>query len=202
MYIEKESRGTTSVGKGSIDYFGVLNSSDISMDVYTEIYVRFKNVQGVNGYSDEYKDKMEENSQYLESLFSNRVVERIEEIKSDAKVELDKGYKEIEDGEIKLRDAQKEIDDGKVKLNYGKKQYEQGLKDYEKKIKDGELKLKDGEKQLNDGQAELNKQKQKLIDGENQLNQAKVQIDKAKDEFIKQGIDPDKGASEYENQIS
>lgn len=202
MYIEKESRGTTSVGKGSIDYFGVLNSSDISMDVYTEIYVRFKNVQGVNGYSDEYKDKMEENNQYLESLFSNRVVERIEEIKSDAKVELDKGYKEIEDGEIKLSDAQKEIDDGKVKLNDGKKQYEQGLKDYEKKIKDGELKLKDGEKQLNDGQAELNKQKQKLIDGENQLNQAKVQIDKAKDEFIKQGIDPDKGTSEYENQIS
>ena len=202
MYIEKESRGTTSVGKGSIDYFGVINSSDISMDVYTEIYVRFKNVQGINGYSDDYKDKMEENNEYLEGLFSNRVVERIEEIKSDAQVELDKGYKEIEDGEAKLLDAQKEIDDGKEKLQDGQKQYEQGLKDYEQKIKDGETKLKDGQKQLQEGQAELDKQKQKLVDGENQLNQAKVQIDKAKDEFVKQGIDPDKGTSEYESQIA
>lgn len=42
MYMEKESRGTTTVGKGSIDYFAVVNKDDISMDAYTEIYVRFK----------------------------------------------------------------------------------------------------------------------------------------------------------------
>ncbi|MFQ6848950.1 MAG: ABC transporter permease, partial [Clostridium perfringens] len=44
MYIEKESRGSTNVGKGTIDYFGVLNRNDINMDAYTEIYVRFKSV--------------------------------------------------------------------------------------------------------------------------------------------------------------
>ena len=60
MYMEKESRGTTTVGKGSIDYFAVVNKDDISMDAYTEIYVRFKNVQSLDAYSDEYKDTMEE----------------------------------------------------------------------------------------------------------------------------------------------
>ena len=54
IYIEKGSRGVTSIGKGTIDYFAVLNSEDISMDVYTEIYLRFKNVQGLDTYSDEY----------------------------------------------------------------------------------------------------------------------------------------------------
>lgn len=72
MYIEKGSRGITSVGKGSIDYFAVLNSADLSMDVYTELYVTFKNVQGLDGYSDEYSSLMEENTEYLEDIFSKR----------------------------------------------------------------------------------------------------------------------------------
>ena len=55
--MEKESRGTTTVGKGSVDYFAVLNKNDISMDAYTEIYVRFKNSQNLDAYSDEYKDQ-------------------------------------------------------------------------------------------------------------------------------------------------
>ena len=67
MYMEKESRGTTTVGKGSIDYFAVVNKDDISMDAYTEIYVRFKNVEGLDAYSDEYKETMEINNKYLES---------------------------------------------------------------------------------------------------------------------------------------
>ena len=82
MYIEKGSRGITSVGKGSIDYFAVLNRSDLSMDAYTELYVRFKNVQGLDGYSDEYQDVMDENSEYLENLFAARKEERIEELKA------------------------------------------------------------------------------------------------------------------------
>ena len=82
MYIEKGSRGITSVGKGSIDYFAVLNRSDLSMDAYTELYVRFKNVQGLDGYSDEYQDVMDENSEYLENLFAARKEERAEELKA------------------------------------------------------------------------------------------------------------------------
>ncbi|WP_346938891.1 FtsX-like permease family protein [uncultured Clostridium sp.] len=201
MYIENMSRGTTTVGKGSVDYFAIINSSDISMDVYTEIYVRFKNVAGLGAYSDEYKDKMEENNKYLESLYSNRVVERIEEVKLEAQKEFDKGYKEIEDGERKLEDAQKEIDDGKVQLLHGKNQYEQFVKKYQQEIKDGELQLIEGEKQLDNGQKELDKQKEQFLDGEKQLQSAKKELDNAKQEFLNQGIDPTQGTKEYENQI-
>lgn len=201
MYIENMSRGTTTVGKGSVDYFAILNSSDISMDVYTEIYVRFKNVAGLGAYSDEYKDKMEENNKYLESLYSNRVVERIEEVKLEAQKEFDKAYKEIEDGERKLEDAQKEIDDGNIQLLDGKKQYEEFTKKYQQEIKDGELQLTEGEKQLDNGQKELNKQKEQFLDGEKQLQAAKIELDNAKQEFLNQGIDPTQSIKEYENQI-
>ena len=201
MYIENMSRGTTTVGKGSVDYFAILNSSDISMDVYTEIYVRFKNVAGLGAYSDEYKDKMEENNKYLECLYPNRVVERIEEVKLEAQKEFDKAYKEIEDGERKLEDAQKEIDDGKMQLLDGKNQYEEFTKKYQQEIKDGELQLIEGEKQLDNGQKELNKQKEQFLDGEKQLQAAKIELDNAKQEFLNQGIDPTQSTKEYENQI-
>lgn len=201
MYIENISRGTTNVGKGSIDYFAILNSSDISMDVYTEIYVRFKNVEDIGSYSDEYKEKMEENNKYLEGLYSNRVVERIEEIKLEAQKELAKAYKEIEDAEKKLEDAQKEIDDGKIQLSDGKNQYEEAIEKYNQEIENGELKLIEGEKQLVDGQNELDKQKEQFLSGEIKLQSAKVELDKAKQEFLNQGIDPTQSTKEYENQI-
>ena len=201
MYIENISRGTTTVGKGSIDYFAILNSSDISMDVYTEIYVRFKNVEDIGSYSDEYREKMEENNKYLEGLYSNRVIERIEEIKLEAQKELDKAYKEIEDGEKKLEDAQKEIDDGKIQLSDGKNQYEEAIENYNQEIKDGELKLIEGEKQLVDGQNEINKQKEQFLNGEKKLQSAKVELDNAKQEFLNQGIDPTKSTQEYDKQI-
>lgn len=88
MYIEKGSRGITSAYKGSIDYFTVINSSDISMDSYTELYVRFKNVQELDGYSDKYKELMEENNEYLEKIYSKRKEEKTEEIRAEIQKQL------------------------------------------------------------------------------------------------------------------
>ncbi len=89
MYIDYLSRGTTTVGKGSIDYFAVINSKDLDLDTYTEIYVRFANTAKLGAYSDEYKETMEKNTKYLEDLYSKRQVERIEEVKADAKKSME-----------------------------------------------------------------------------------------------------------------
>ncbi|MDS1002051.1 FtsX-like permease family protein [Clostridium sporogenes] len=201
MYIENISRGTTTVGKGSVDYFAILNNNDISMDVYTEIYVRFKNVVGLDSYSDKYKETMEENNKYLESLYSNRVIERIEEVKLDGEKEVDKAYEKIEDGEKKLKDAQKEIDNGKEELLYGKNQYEEAVKKYQQEIKNGQVQLAESEKQLESAQKELTKHKEQFLEGEKQLQMAKNKLDNSKQEFLNQGIDPTEGIKEYENQI-
>lgn len=157
MYIEKETRGVTSVGKGTIDYFAVLNSSDISMDVYTEIYARFKNVQGLDAYGDEYKDKMEENNKYLENLYSVRVVDRIEEVRLEIQKEFDKAYKEIKDNEEKLLLAEREIIDGKEKIEDGKNQYnesEKKLIDAEKEIDENKVKILDAKKEVEEKEKE------------------------------------------------
>ena len=191
MYMEIESRGTTTVGKGSIDYFAVLNKKDISMDAYTEIYVTFKNTQNLDAYSDEYKKVMEKNCKYLETLYSDRKIDRVEEIKATAQKELDKAYDEIKSNENKLLDAKKEIESGKKQLQQGQKQYEQGLKSYENEIKAGELSISNGKKELIKAQEELDKQKENLNTGKEKLNEAKTLLDNTKNTLLSQGIDPD-----------
>ncbi len=183
MYIEKESRGSTTVGKGTIDYFGVLNSNDINMDAYTEIYVRFKNVQGLDAYGDEYKELMEENNKYLEDLYSNREVERIEEIKEEAKKEFNKAYEELNENEKLLLDKEKELQEGKAQLAEGKKQYSDKKLEFEKGIKEGEANILKGEKQLEEGQAEIKNQKSNMEEGEAKLNDAKTTLDNSRQEF-------------------
>lgn len=118
MYIEKGARGITSVGKGSVDYFAVLNSSDISMDLYTEIYVRFKNVQGLDGYSNEYKELMDENNKYLEELYSDRKVERVKEIKEQLQKDFTKGLKGMGNRGQESLDYKKESNMGLDKIQY------------------------------------------------------------------------------------
>ena len=60
LYIEKLAKGTTTVGKGLVDYFAILNKNDFSMEAYSEIYITFKNTKSLESYSDEYAEKMEE----------------------------------------------------------------------------------------------------------------------------------------------
>ena len=201
MYIEKESRGSTTVGKGTIDYFGVLNSKDINMDAYTEIYVRFKNVQGLDAYGDEYKELMEENNKYLEDLYSNREVERVEEIKGEAKKEFNKAYEELNENEKLLLDKEKELQEGKAQLAEGKKQYSDKKLEFEKGIKEGEANILKGEKQLEEGQAEIKNQKSNMEEGETKLNDAKTTLHNSRQEFLNQGINPDESTNGLKEKI-
>lgn len=197
MYIEGGSRGSTSVGKGSVDYFAVVNPSDISMDAYTEIYVRFKNVENIDTYSDEYENLMEENTKYLKELFKEREDLRTHEVKEEAENSLQDAYKEIEDGEVKIHKAQEELNQGKFKLEEGKIQYEEGLKEYT----EGKNRISASETELNAGAAQLDSKKKILEEGEKALNNAKLQLDTAKEALLSQGINPDEGTEKYENML-
>ena len=109
LYIEKLAKGTTTVGKGLVDYFAILNKNDFSMEAYSEIYITFKNTKGLESYSDEYAEKMEENIRYLEELFSSRPKERLEEIKIKAIEEISKNYVDAIGSELYISMAENQL---------------------------------------------------------------------------------------------
>ncbi len=110
LYIDKVSRGNTSVGKGSIDYFGVIPEEDFNMDAYTELAVRFKDLERVQSYSDTYDQRLAKHEAALEKQFADRPAEKLAEITSDAQKEIDEAESELRDGQNSLDEAQSQLD--------------------------------------------------------------------------------------------
>ena len=79
------------------------------MEAYSEIYITFKNTKGLESYSDEYAEKMEENIRYLEELFSSRPKERLEEIKIKAIEEISKNYVDAIGSELYISMAENQL---------------------------------------------------------------------------------------------
>ncbi|WP_423364664.1 FtsX-like permease family protein [Mycoplasma sp. P36-A1] len=190
LFMDNLSRGTTTVGNGSIDYFAYMNKSNFKMDVYTEIYVKFNNINGIKEYSPEYKKIMNSNNDYLLEIFSNRAKERTNEIKKEALKEFEKPEKKIEDAQIKIDNALDEINKAKAQLNEGKLEYEQGVTDFYKKVDNAQIELNNSKNTLDSNQSILDKNKKELDSSLEKLKQAKKQLDSALKEFKNKNINP------------
>ncbi len=57
MYISRE-RGSTKLASGKINYYIYVPQSEIISQIYTEIYVRVKDADKLDTFSDEYEDKV------------------------------------------------------------------------------------------------------------------------------------------------
>ena len=148
MYIDKTSRGSTSVGNGSIEAAYYIPEKNFCFDYFTELYVRLPELDRYICYSDDYRDRAGEFADTAEKTGERRAKERFAEIKDEAN--------------DKLADAEKEYSDAKA-------EYDEKIADAEKKIADGEKEIEDGEKKLADGEAEIADNKQKLADGEAEI---------------------------------
>ncbi len=148
MYIDKTTRGSTSVGNGSIEGAYYISEENFLFDYYTELYVRFPELDKFICYSSEYKDASDARSDEAEKIGEVRCPERFAEIKDEANEKLS-------DAESELRDSEAE--------------YDEKIADAEKKIADGEKEIADGEKELADGEAEIAENEQKLADGEKEI---------------------------------
>ena len=67
MYINFE-RGSSSVGNGSIRSFLYLPEDAFAYEVYTDVFLTYKDTQGLPFYEDEYQDVMDEKTPVLEQL--------------------------------------------------------------------------------------------------------------------------------------
>lgn len=157
IYIDKSSRGNTTIGNGNISTIIYISEENFLTEVYTEVYLVSDTLNSLAAYSAKYDDEAEKLQSVVEKLGENRENERYDEIMAEAEEELAKAEKELEDGrkeaDEKLSDAHKELNDAKKELDDAEKE----LTDADKKIQDGKKELEDSRKQLDDGWEELRK---------------------------------------------
>lgn len=142
IYIEKISRGTTQVGKGTLDGFGVVHTDAISGDLFSEIYLTFTDQR--SAYTDEYEEQVKATTEEVEIALNGRPVERINEIRTEGRREIFNAESELEDAKAQMVEAESELASARAKLDDAWTAYYQNLAVFESEI--GEV------------QAEINRQ--------------------------------------------
>ncbi|MCD8384346.1 MAG: FtsX-like permease family protein [Clostridiales bacterium] len=155
------SRGTSTLGNGSVSAIIVLTEDAFDMDYFTDIYIRTQGTAELNTYEDEYEALVEEYTQRLELIQSDREQARADEVKGEAQEEIDDAWAEYYDAEAEaqqeLDDAAAELDDAAQELADGWQEYEDGLSDLadaRQEIADGKAELADAYTTLKEGEAD------------------------------------------------
>lgn len=179
------SRGNTNVGSGSISFYMMIKPEEFNYERYTNVYVTTKaSQQGLSGFSDEYKDIIDDETTEFEELSSSCINRFNSTTLSDAKKKLSDAQKEYAE---KKQEAEDEISDGEKKLYDAQKEFNDKITEAEQKISDSEKQLADAKTQLADGQKEyqtkINEAYNQLVDAQKQYDDGQKKYNDAKLEY-------------------
>ncbi|HCM89377.1 MULTISPECIES: ABC transporter permease [Vagococcus] len=116
LYIDQVSRGNTTVGKGSVDIFGIVPKTDFKSDVFTEMSISYHNTEKLTSYSKDYDKRIKANEKEIKQLLAAREQERVEKIQQDGKKQIEEGRKKIREGQKQLDEAQNQLSSQKEQL--------------------------------------------------------------------------------------
>ena len=143
LYISM-TRGTSTLGNGSVSAIVTLHPEAYALDYYTDIYLTVAGAMACNAYEDAYTDLIDRYTDGLEPLRALREQARTEEVVGEAQAEIDDAWLEYYDGEAEaeqeLADAWQELSDALTELTDGWSEYYDGtaeLEDARTEIADG-----------------------------------------------------------------
>lgn len=152
------SKGSTSVGAGTLNFFMYTPESSFSYSVYTEAYITVKGAKAYDAYSDEYTQFVGRTLDAIENLGLEQCQLRIEDIRAEATNELNSAKDEyaaakltydtsIAEGEAELKEANTTISTADGTLQAQKEYYAAQLEDANTRISDGEKDLQNAQDQ-------------------------------------------------------
>lgn len=173
VYRMSDSLGVSNTVSGTIDCVGFVTEDafDTSafLDGYPNVYIRCDSLEGLNTFTDEYKDQTASIVDEITELGGELGTARYNKIHDDAKDQLDEAQQKIDDGERQLAEGQQKIDDG------------------ERQLAEGQDKLDSSEKDLTDGKLDLASKQvlgtQQLAEAYRQLAEGKAKYDAGVDEY-------------------
>jgi|AGTN01.2.fsa_nt_gi Predicted membrane protein len=198
LYISYE-RGSGSVGSGKTDAYLLIFPTDFEYTVYTEVYLTIQNTASASRFDGAYGDLLEPVKDALEETGVLRADLRYEEIRSEARQELDDAKAEVADGYRELADARKELDDARAELDQGWQDYDDGLEEYNNEIADAQKELDDGQARLDQGWRDyydaVDEFEQKISDAEKELADGYAQYESGRKEY-------EAGLSQYQSGLN
>lgn len=115
LYIGYE-RDATNVGNGSVLSYIMVNEESFALDYYSELYIKLEGVEGLDPFSDEYKDAVAEKTKPAQQAFEASVRSRYDKLRTDAQARLDRALKEHDALAEVLAMDEAQLDDAVMQL--------------------------------------------------------------------------------------
>lgn len=139
--------------------------------------------EGINRYSDEYKEIVDEVISRIEDLAFDNAARRYDSVTGAAQSEIDENQRKLDDAKAELESARRTLDRSGLELEYGENEATEGeikLELAKPQLEEGLKKLEDGKKKLDDARATLDAEWAKIYAGKAELDAAKKKVDDAK----------------------
>ncbi len=147
------SRGTTTLGNGTVTGYIYVPADCLDVDYYTEIAITMEGDYAI--YTDRYNDAMDAMAEYIKPLLEPLSHHRYESVRLEAEDSYAEGLKEYEDGLREYGDARREalqeLADARKELEDGQKE----LDDNRKLLEDGMVEIEAGQKEINENRITL-----------------------------------------------
>lgn len=154
MYIETMMRGSTNVGKGSLDAFVVVADEDILGSIYTEAYLTIDPKAAETGYTDSYDEQVDSLADQVELALNGRPMERINEIRAEGQQKIKDAEDDLQEGKDKLAEAEQELQDARQQLDEGIADYEENRRLFLEEIAAAENSLAASQAEIDAGMAD------------------------------------------------
>ena len=79
LYISRE-RGSTKLASGKINYYIYVPQSEVTSNIYTEMYIKVKGAEELDTFSDEYTDKIKEVKDNIKEIAERQTKEQYERL--------------------------------------------------------------------------------------------------------------------------
>ena len=186
-----DSRGTSTIGSGRIDFCLYAPKEYFDFDYYTAAYVVDEELKSLNINSNEYNDAIKKDRELLNGVKGKLEDEKYNKIIIEANKKIDEEEEEVN---TKLEKVKNELDNAKLELDKAKEKLDKSKKTLEsskKEIENAEIKINEYEAKLNTAKVELDKAKQELDNTKGTLDSSKKEIDNAESKI-----------NEYENELN
>ncbi len=193
------TRGSTTLGTGSLDGFVYVLPEEFDTDIYGVAYVQAEGAKEELAYTDAYDDTVSEVLDGIEEIGDVRCGIRYEEVTGEAESEMEQAKADVADGKEELADAEAELEDARAQWEEGESEYRDGRAELEENadlLEEAGEQLADAETQLNDGEEDyhdgLIKFLQEGLSGMQELHLVSSRISSGRAEA-------DEGWAEYES---
>ncbi|HIT31444.1 MAG TPA: FtsX-like permease family protein [Candidatus Enterenecus stercoripullorum] len=201
LYVGSD-RGSSSLGGGSVDAFVYIPGENFDLDYYTEGYFTLEGLTGLDSYSQDYEDQLEDGLDGLESLADERAQLRYDTLTADARQEIAAGQQELAGARQELAGAQRELEDARAELDDGWGSYYDGVDTLNREIADARQTLDQALAELEDGEAELADGQTRYEDGLAQYQQGLADYEENLALLDGQQEALDEGYAQYEAALS